>query len=616
MIQKCPNCGQWCQVEASSALDRATLGTGEVATRWGDAGERLLGGLGLGKLGRLVGSAASSYIAIGGGVGNALFGSRYQFTCPNCGTEWETDNDEDDQSEQYYAEQKLFEGMESTLNKIQDYIDKNKYDEAIRYINSIIPQYPDYLVGRLYQELAYIYCLKEDWEKVVSVCSKGLDAMSNSPSAARYVLYYRYIAQSNLGNWFMARSDALIVARWSEEETLTVGNGEEELLKDRAENDFYSYNAEYRDVFLDIPYKNRKALMVVDNFTTLAQDHVDVFSINNLPDIEFPIGHPVSNELYIGHPKIPKVYYPLESYQLELIKQKLKEFCTVAQCLGATEITIDCLNSNKTDKSRKWNGSAGGSGSSDYGVEGNVNYRAEGHSELIEELSHSISLHQTFRPSKQPYIPDGLVWYPTEPSWQELYSQRINGDLLTHEERIETKKSQMVSGQELKAIKGEVETLFNEMSLELEQSDEQKFEQHENAILSINVKFASITTLQGNARFGSSSSSPSKSVIFNDAEKEYLEEVKFTLEDGVIGPRERKTLERMRIKLGISEARAAEIEASISAPQLSDAEKEYLEEVNAMKEDGEIGVRERKTLERVRMRLGISEDRAKEIEQL
>ena len=88
------------------------------------------------------------------------------------------------------------------------------------------------------------------------------------------------------------------------------------------------------------------------------------------------------------------------------------------------------------------------------------------------------------------------------------------------------------------------------------------------------------------------------------------------LEDGEIGPRERKSLERARVRLGISESRAAEIEASVSTPKLTNEEKEYHEEVKAVLEDGEIGPRERKSLERVRIRLGISEERTKEIEKL
>lgn len=101
-----------------------------------------------------------------------------------------------------------------------------------------------------------------------------------------------------------------------------------------------------------------------------------------------------------------------------------------------------------------------------------------------------------------------------------------------------------------------------------------------------------------------------------DGEDEYLKEVQFMLEDGEIGARERKTLERIRVRLGLSESRAAEIEASVVTPNFTSIEKEYYDEVKAVLEDGEIQSKERKYLERIRTRLGISEERAKEIERL
>ena len=101
-------------------------------------------------------------------------------------------------------------------------------------------------------------------------------------------------------------------------------------------------------------------------------------------------------------------------------------------------------------------------------------------------------------------------------------------------------------------------------------------------------------------------------------EQEYLDELKACLEeDGEISPKERRLLERFREKLGISAERAKELEESLSAPQLTDAEKEYLEEYKAcIEEDGEISPKERRLLNRIRESLGISEERANEIEKL
>lgn len=102
----------------------------------------------------------------------------------------------------------------------------------------------------------------------------------------------------------------------------------------------------------------------------------------------------------------------------------------------------------------------------------------------------------------------------------------------------------------------------------------------------------------------------------SEDEQEYLEEVKMCLEeDNEISPKERRLLDRLRIKLNISEERAKELEESLKAPQLTENEQEYLEEYKlCLEEDGEISSKERRLLDRLRDKLGISVERAKELE--
>ena len=117
-------------------------------------------------------------------------------------------------------------------------------------------------------------------------------------------------------------------------------------------------------------------------------------------------------------------------------------------------------------------------------------------------------------------------------------------------------------------------------------------------------------------RFGKgSTSSPSINTHSEDNgnEQEYLDELKACLEDdGKITEKERRLLDRLRKSLGISEKRAEELEASLNS--LNDEEKEYIEELRACMEDGHISDRERHLLDRLRKSLGISEARAKELE--
>ena len=74
-------------------------------------------------------------------------------------------------------------------------------------------------------------------------------------------------------------------------------------------------------------------------------------------------------------------------------------------------------------------------------------------------------------------------------------------------------------------------------------------------------------------------------------------------------------MERFREKRGISKERAIELENQLlSVGDLNEAEKEYLEEYQEILNEGEITEKERRILDRMANRAGISEDRIKELE--
>ena len=59
---------------------------------------------------------------------------------------------------------------------------------------------------------------------------------------------------------------------------------------------------------------------------------------------------------------------------------------------------------------------------------------------------------------------------------------------------------------------------------------------------------------------------------------------------------------------------AKELEATLSAPQLTDDEKEYLEAFKDACEDGKVSNKQRRLLEKLRVIYEISEERARESE--
>ena len=104
--------------------------------------------------------------------------------------------------------------------------------------------------------------------------------------------------------------------------------------------------------------------------------------------------------------------------------------------------------------------------------------------------------------------------------------------------------------------------------------------------------------------------------IFTEEEKQYMDEVRYMLEDdGKIDEKENRILERFRQKFNLSEDRANELKnILLSAVDLNSQELEYLKEYETFIQDGDIKERERRLLNRVANLLGISEDRALEIE--
>ncbi len=104
---------------------------------------------------------------------------------------------------------------------------------------------------------------------------------------------------------------------------------------------------------------------------------------------------------------------------------------------------------------------------------------------------------------------------------------------------------------------------------------------------------------------------------FDSNEQEYLDNLKEFLEDDAeITPRERKMLDRIRQSLGISEERAKELEASLSQPKLTDDEQEYLDMYKEYAEEGEITEKMRRRLDKFASALGISEERKIDIENM
>ena len=511
--------------------------------------------------------------------------------------------------------------------EIEQLCKANKYKEAAQHLQQCAAEQPEN-ASIWYEWLGRVYFYGlADYSCAIKAYQNALETATLEDTEwlakIKYRLYCACFAQAKHTNTDVdieeQRKLALYAALNGDDTEIVYTNdaGENFTIKQDATNDFYVMDNIYRDKFLEYPYNKRKILYVVRQYTNLEQEVINVIGIDNMPEgIVFPMGHPIVNQLYIGHPLLPHKYIPFENYQLELIEDKVREFCTIVQALGATEIDIECLNNNSGDYSI--NGKRNIEGNLGHKVgDASGSYNNEYSKKLIEELNHSIKLHQTFIPSTAPHLPEDLVWYNNEPSWQRLYKQRMTGSLLTHEERIETRKSQMVENNELSEIKGEIKTLFASAGGAWNKNEEAKYQIQENAVLAINVKFAPMSQFTGeNIAQSPQAAISSTTMALTEKEQEYIDELEECLADGELGSGERRWLNKVRMKLGLSEERAAELETSLQQPQLSEEEQEYLEAYQDFMEDGVISEKERRILDKLMKMNDISEQRAKEIELL
>lgn len=521
------------------------------------------------------------------------------------------------------------EDLRNTCELFDNLIDEGKNDEALQIALDYRERTSNTILTPI---IAKLYNQKGQYIKALQLLEDDFNSLPEENlywrSQLKYTKYSLYESNNEL---YKARKDCLYVVKNAPSD---LTNEDDVSILEDSMQDFRRYEDFYIQHFLEQPYNERKLIVPVQSYTDLSQKKLVVVDINNLPAINFPMGHPVANQLYVGHPYIPSKYIPFDNYELELIEDKIREFSQIMQYLGATEINIESVNSSSNNKDVNTDQKL--SGGADYKfISGSGNGERHITNKLLEDISQHINLHQKFSPKKYPALPENLVWYQNEPSWQRLYSQRMQGALLEHEERIETKKSQVVESSELKQISAEVRWLFIQANGNWEQSMEEKFEAHENAILSIHVKFASLDslgktsvqdTIKGTIKNTMNSLTSYASSVGNivhkilpvdmtDIEKEYLDELKACLEeDGEISSRERRLLNRLRERLGITEERAEELEVFLLNPQLTEEEQEYLDEYKICKEEGEISSREKRLLDKLRVKLRISEDRARELE--
>ena len=382
-------------------------------------------------------------------------------------------------------------------------------------------------------------------------------------------------------------------------------------------------------LFSSIDYNERQFVYFAKDQKGLAGCYDEnipwVFTTDKYPkEIHFPtIGHPQPNSLYYAHPTRKGLYLPLESADEELFMDKVKDFQRLVQGLGATEIIFRSVKGHSdfesSDKALDVELNGGYNG-----VEGSIGYgNKRNHSEKNAQ-KHEQQRVQRFNPTKQPYIPDDVVWLAVDPEWQRLVKMRIEGNMLHHRLRISSKKTMSVSDSRMDSVKAAFKTFVANGNVAFTSQMEKTFSREEEKEWEISVTFKSLrefgvgdTNRQEAVSSVEEKAIESKEMKITSNEQKYLNSLKkFLVDDAEITAQERKMLDKICQKHGISEERAAELEKSLQKPQLSDDEQVYLDMYHEYTAKGEVTERERRILNEFADAMGIENERIKEIENL
>lgn len=376
-----------------------------------------------------------------------------------------------------------------------------------------------------------------------------------------------------------------------------------------------SYN-KFKEAFNELQYDKRKMILVHDEIKISSSDAFLILDNSNLPkNIKFPLSHPKKDEIYIGHPYITESYLPFSTYEAYLFNDRFEEFSYFIQCLGAKSMSIKVIKENERNTTDEINSK--NEVSLEFGkkiIKNNVNISVDNHQDLEQSEDSKISRVRTqiYNPVRKPYIPENLLWYPHETSWHRLYQQRINGNILKHHDIISSRSNHSISKNEKLNLKIGLKTFFSELNINRDSFIENTINNSEYIEWEVSIEFESIENL--NEIYNE----VSQDLIMKTSsiEQQYEEEVQFMLEDDdIIDEKERRILNRLRDKLGLSNEKALEIECKVlSTIHLTKNEKEYMEEYQELFNDGEINDKERRILNRYATKLKISPERINQLE--
>lgn len=480
---KCPNCGTWCQAEKKGFFGRWSRGWENSIETGMEAGEKI------GKdFGAIIGASLGSPfgMTVGGGW-EAVAGDKFQFECPKCGAKWSTDDENNDESEL-----KAFE--EEVVELIEKY--HTVCTQGNKALESFVPRIQAKLGDRRNSDQTKVLLL--------DLMAVAFNDMGDKDKATTYVGESKKISSqmliTNVVSAYISGAGHNATTAYSSMKSLMAyksiaDNNVVFFTPAQCHDRFVEIQNIYAEQFLLIPVEKRRFLYLVDGnlddkLTTLP-DNVSLLPILQLPkDINF-IGPHQENTLYICHPYKHNLYIPSTSYQVELLRDEVNEFCFVMDQLGAKHIELSDSHSKQQGEnpSNAQNISAGGAYQGYSGKADISTSEKKAYDMIVQD---AISKKQDFLCSKKfpPQVPkEGLVWYPHRQQWQNQVKSRLEGRWISAQFTLATTRTETISNAKKLAVEADVKALGAELNVRYQNESDYQINQSESYSQQIQVEF-------------------------------------------------------------------------------------------------------------------------------
>lgn len=543
MIQRCPECGNWCTANSRNFLKRGIEGLSAHKDDLGEYGEEVAGKFGK-IVGQIIGIASSPHI----GLLEAVGGYKYEFTC-ECGCTWGTDDDTADETSLYEHERYVQQLVErlfkldinnekewkkylSELENARDNKDNTAKTQsiicdttaALCFLSSLDLEDNEELLNRSLKEIDRSLSLFDD---IGCRVTRGL-ILSYHNKHTSYCALRELIHYKNIESHYYFSMEFVV--------------------------DTYNDICEdYENSFLKIPKEQRKYLVLVSDYVAIPETF-KVLRTSNIPNGLKILGDNILEyTLYVIHPLKDDTYIPYDEYTIELFREQLYEYRYIIECLGAKNFTVRDLHidNKETDKAERFKLGVGGEyegKSAEGGYEND--HKSKQYGKLYNEMSQAIRCAL----SKAPYIPNDLVWYNHKYEWRQNCESRLEGRIVEFYQQISNKSNIGLTKQNSKKIEGEFNAMIAKVNGEYESDNSFSIKEDKEHVWEISVEFFPMTEYQDNV------TTETVVTTFTQNEQYYLEELKAFLEDGEITEKERRHLERFRYKYEITPERAKELE--------------------------------------------------------